>query len=60
MRQLLETVVKLMASVESNKNTVNNSQEKTLEVILKKLDTDSYNQMQEIKKTTNKNITFGS
>ncbi len=59
-RQLLETVVKLMASVESNKNTVNSSQEKTLEVILKKLDTDSYNQMQEIKKTTNKNIKFGS
>ena len=59
-RQLLETSVKLMASVESSKNTTDNASEITISEIMDDMEKNNKSQMQEIQKNMNKNIQFGN
>lgn len=59
-RQLLETSLKLMASVESNKNTESGATEVTYKEALSDMNEKNENEMRKIENTTNKNIRFGS
>lgn len=59
-RQLLETSVKLMASIESSKSTTNSASERTLDEIMANMEETSQKQIGEIEKKMNKNIKFGN